>query len=69
VDTAAGLDDRDTLVLRDGSDGSWSFRIGSSGQHAYRYQLTLVPKAGTERVVGPWQQADENVLVLRLPGN
>jgi hypothetical protein len=66
ADAAANLDERDTLVLRDRStDGAWSFQIGSSGQHDYRYQLTLVPKAGGKRQVLPWQQAADEVLVLR----
>lgn len=66
LDAAANLDERDTLVLRDPTtDGAWSFQIGSSGQHGYRYQLTLVPKAGGKRQVLPWKQAEDEVLVLR----
>jgi hypothetical protein len=69
VDQSAGLDERDTLVLRDRAiDGTWSFRLGSSGQHGYRYQLTLAPKGGGERRVLPWQEAEDEVLVLR-PSN
>jgi hypothetical protein len=68
VDPSAGLDERDTLVLRDRAvDGIWSFRLGSSGQHGYRYQLTLVPKPGGERRLLPWLEAEDEVLVLRPP--
>jgi hypothetical protein len=65
-DASANLDERDTVVLRDRTaDGAWSFELGASGQHGYRYQLTLVPKAGGKRQVLPWQQAEDEVLVLR----
>lgn len=68
VDAGANIDERDTVVLRDRmSDGAWSFRLGSSARHSYRYQLTLVPKGGTERRVLPWQEAEDEVLVLRYP--
>jgi hypothetical protein len=68
VDPQADLDERDTVVLRDGStDGRWSFRLGSPDRHEYRYQLTLVPKNGTERRVLPWQDAEDEILVLRPP--
>lgn len=62
------VDERDTVVLRDRSAGAtWSFRLGDSDQHAYRYQLTLVPKGGGARQVLPWQDAQDEILVLRPP--
>jgi hypothetical protein len=68
VDTAEAIDDRDTLVLRDrSSDGTWSFRVGASGAHGYRYQLTLVPTGGAARRALPWQDASDAVLVLQSP--
>jgi hypothetical protein len=68
VDAAAAIDDRDTLVLRDRSvDATWSFRVSTPDEHAYRYQLTLVPNGGAERRALPWQDASDAVLVLRPP--
>ncbi|HZS35831.1 MAG TPA: hypothetical protein VFF06_03345 [Polyangia bacterium] len=68
ADPQANLDERDTVVLRDRAiDGRWSFHVGSAGQHKYRYQLTLVPKGGGERRVLPWQEAEDEVIVLRPP--
>ncbi len=68
LDPPAGLDERDTVVLRDRTiDGHWSFHLGSSGQHRYRYQLMLVPKGGGQRRVLPWHDAEDEVLVLRPP--
>jgi hypothetical protein len=68
VDPPANLDERDTLVLRDRThDGTWSFRLGPSGQHEYRYQLTLLPAGGGQRRALPWQQTGDQVLVLRPP--
>jgi len=68
VDGGSNLDERDTVVFRDrAADGAWSFRLGASNDHAYRYQLTLVPHGGGERRVFPWQDARDEVLVLRGP--
>lgn len=66
VDAAGAPVDRTTLTLRDGADARWSFRVRAPDHHRYRYQLTLVPRSG-QRTVLPWQEADDEVLVLRPP--
>jgi hypothetical protein len=58
---------QDTLALRDRAEEPiWSMHLASPDHHRYRYQLTLVAKDGTRRV-GNWVDADEEILVLRLP--
>jgi hypothetical protein len=61
-------DERETIPMRQrGADARFSFHVGSGGPHKYRYQLTLIPKGGNERRTLPWQDSEDEVLVLRPP--
>lgn len=62
----AGTTARNTLALRDQKDVSWTFRVTDPVQHRYRYQVTLVSRAGTRRT-GDWQDGDTAILVVRPP--
>ena len=62
-----GGSDRATLSLRSAAEeGRWSFRLSSPHDHRYRYQLTLIRRSG-ERITVPWQEAEEEILVLPPP--
>jgi hypothetical protein len=58
--------ERTTIPLHDGADAQWSFAVSDPEHHRYRYQLTLVARDG-HRTTLPWQDAQEEILVLRPP--
>jgi hypothetical protein len=59
---------KDTLVLRDrNAEIHWIFHLGAPDRHRYRYRLTFIPTDGPRQTTN-WQEAEENILVLR-PGN
>lgn len=61
---SASVHNADSLVLRDrNAEPQWSFRMASPDRHRYRYRLMFVAKDGT-RLTNPWQEAEDEVLVL-----
>ncbi len=56
-----------TLVIRDSNERpEWEFTPGPSRSRTYRYRTTLVPIEG-DRLVAPWQESNEALLVLQPP--
>src|SRR5262249_38935960 len=65
--TPGGVGPAQSFVLRDRmAETIWRFRMDSPERHRYRYQLTLVPLHGDQRVL-PWIESEDSVLVLRPP--
>src|SRR5262249_32428183 len=68
VNAPAGDPARATFALRNPAEAvTWTFRTPAPDRHGYRFRLDLVPAAGP-RTETDWQQAESEVLVLRLPG-
>ena len=63
VDEPENIHERQTFLLRNRSDEPhWAFRIGAPERRRYRFQLTLIAQGS--RVVVPWREAEEEILVL-----